>query len=228
MRSVLVAAVGSMLALGSAFAAEPETVAGSKSLAYLQGGYSAGGTHDGAAIGGQLVQGLSSRFALEAAAAYVPGRGMRAGATSATLGILFHLRPTSGKAVPYLTLGGGIHHGPARMQDWMRAYGVQADGYRPGMMGNAPGYGPQPGMPMYGRTDGGPWGTRDGGSRNGMNDRGDADDTSTDPAFVAGGGIRIDLGSSLFLRPDARATLVAGDGETRVVGTYALSIGYGF
>jgi hypothetical protein len=237
MRSVLVVVVGSVLVAAGAFAAEPDTNVGSNSLAYLQAGYSAGGHgRDGAAIGGQFVQAISPRFALEVAGSHVPGRGMRAGATSATLGVLFHLRAPSAKAVPYLALGGGIHHGPELGQGAMRGPGWESGGYPGGMMGNGPGYGPpgsgngpRPGMPMYGLGPGsGPYGTRSGAFMGTGSGRGYADETSTDPAFLAGGGIRIDLGSSLFLRPDARATIVVSDDDTRVVATWALSIGYGF
>ena len=59
---------------------------------------------------------------------------------------------------------------------------------------------------------GGNWGTR----------------TFTDPALTVGGGVRLDLGSHLSVRPDARALVVIGGGDTYTVGMFSFNIGYRF
>jgi hypothetical protein len=52
--------------------------------------------------------------------------------------------------------------------------------------------------------------------------------TYTDPALNLGGGVRIDLGPHVFLRPDARALLVAASGDTYTVGVFTIKVGYRF
>jgi hypothetical protein len=53
-------------------------------------------------------------------------------------------------------------------------------------------------------------------------------DRLTDPAVSLGGGIRIDLGSRLSLRPDARALVVTSSGESYTVGVFTINLGYRF
>ena len=50
----------------------------------------------------------------------------------------------------------------------------------------------------------------------------------TDPAVSVGGGIKVDLGSRLSLRPDARALVVTSGRDTYTVGLFTVNFGYRF
>jgi hypothetical protein len=50
----------------------------------------------------------------------------------------------------------------------------------------------------------------------------------TDPVVSLGGGLRIDLGSRLYLRPDARALVVVSSDETNTFGLFTVNFGYRF
>ena len=53
-------------------------------------------------------------------------------------------------------------------------------------------------------------------------------ETFTDPALSLGGGVRIDIGSKLFLRPDARALVIVSNGDSYTVGLFTVNLGYRF
>jgi hypothetical protein len=199
-----------------------------KTAVYMQAGYSSGSWDmGGAALGGMLVRDLSSRLSVEASAAYL-GHGMGSDGFTASAALLVHLRPTGEKAVPYLAAGGGLYRvsfdmgngrfsGPMNMGgSMMGTYGMM------GMGGWVPAdttwnYGQMP--HFYGRRLADPTGQP--GPYYG-------DRSFTDPAISLGGGIRIDLGSRLYLRPDARALVVTSDGDTRTVGLFTVNLGYRF
>jgi hypothetical protein len=50
----------------------------------------------------------------------------------------------------------------------------------------------------------------------------------TDPMLAPGGGARIDLGSRVSLKPDARALVVFGDGDTCTAGLLTVGLGVKF
>jgi hypothetical protein len=206
-----------------------ETRAGTtteKTAVYMQAGYSSGSWDmGGAALGGLLVRDLGSRWALEASAAYL-GHGMGSNGLSASAALLFNLRPSGEKAVPYLAAGGGLYRasfdmGNGRFSGAMNMGGSMMNGFGMMGLGSAPGaawdYGQMP--HFYGRRLANGTGTR-------MPYSGDR--SFTDPAFSLGGGIRIDLGSRLYLRPDARALVVTSGGDTNTIGVFTLNLGYRF
>jgi hypothetical protein len=127
--------------------------------------------------------------------------------------------------VPYLTLGGGLYRASFDM-GYSRFNTASGSDVGPGMMGvyrMGSGYGMGTGqefgqMPMFYA------------SRLGMRgqDQPFGRESFTDPAVSLGGGIRIDLGSRLSLRPDARALVVASSGESYTVGVFTINLGYRF
>ena len=227
LHSVLVLGCAALPAVASA--EEAGARAGTeKTAVYFQAGYSPSSWHmGGAALGGVLVRDLTSRLSAEASASYL-GRGMGSNGLSASAALLVHLRPSHEKAVPYLAAGGGFYRasfdmGNPRFSGAMNMGGSMMNGLE--MMGG-PGstgagtywnygqmphfYGArladQPGRqePYYGQR------------------------SFTDPVLSLGGGIRIDLGSRLYLRPDARALVVASSGETSTYGLFTVNFGYRF
>ena len=223
-----VAVVVGCAAMALAAGAEEQVVSASppRTAFYMQAGYASGSWEmAGAALGGLFVRDLGSRWAVEASAAYL-GHGMGSNGLSASAAVLFNLRPSGQKAVPYLAAGGGVYRasfdmGIGRFNGPMNMGGSMMGGF--GMMG----LGPAPGatwnygqMPhFYGQRLANGTGTSmpySGGR------------TFTDPAITLGGGIRIDVGSRLYLRPDARALVVTSGGETNTMGVLTLNLGYRF
>jgi len=206
------------------FAEEPASQpAAQRAIVSLQAGFASGSSHmSGAAMGGTVVYDLGARLALEAAGSYL-SRGMGASGLSLSANLLVHLRPRTDKAVPYLAVGGGLYRASFDM-DRSRFNGPAGANVGPGMMsgyGMDRGYGPGGSfgeMPMF-------YANRMGGR---AQDQRLGHERFTDPAVSLGGGIRIDLGSRLSLRPDARALVVASSGESDTVGVFTINIGYGF
>lgn len=192
---------------------------------YLQAGLSSGSSDTGSAIGGTLVQELRGRLALEASGAYLD-RGAGSDTLSLSVTLLFQMRPTREKAVPYFAIGGGLYRASFDMGN-PRFYGpmdpghLDSSGHGFGMMG--PGSAGGTGswmlgqMPMF-------YGTRMMGFQSGMGGH----RSFTDPAVSLGGGVRVDVGSRLYLRPDARAVVVTSGGDTYTVGVLTVSFGYRF
>jgi hypothetical protein len=210
-------------------AAEEKTAGGGtqKTAVYMQAGYSSGSSDmGGAALGGMLVRDLTSRLSVEASASYL-GHGMGSNGLGASAALLVHLRPTHEKTVPYLVAGGGLYRasfdmGNGRFNGPMNMGGSMMSGF--GMMGvdSMPAgtpwnYGQMP--HFYG-----------GRLANGAGNQGAfyGNRSFTDPAISLGGGIRIDLGSRLYLRPDARALVVTSNGDTNTVGVFTINLGYRF
>jgi hypothetical protein len=50
----------------------------------------------------------------------------------------------------------------------------------------------------------------------------------SDPTVSLGGGVRVDVSKKVYVRPDARALLVLGGGDTYTVGSFLVSLGYRF
>jgi hypothetical protein len=223
----------SMLALGCAalpaiVSAEEagERNGGQRTAVYLQAGYSPSSWHmGGAALGSVFVRELTSRLSAEASASYL-GRGMGSSAVTAPASLLVGLRPTHERAVPYLAAGGGFYRasfdmGSDRFNGPMDMGGSMMGGY--GMMGmgwtgaEEWDFGQMP--HFYGaRLAGQPGGEAPYSGRRSF----------TDPVVSLGGGIRIDLGSRLYLRPDLRALVVVSGGETDTSGLFTVNLGYRF
>jgi hypothetical protein len=215
----------------------------------LVGGLSAGSGNSGGAIGGTIAGVLSDRTSLEGRGVYMD-RGPGADALDVSVSLLVNLL-TDRRAIPYVAVGGGIYR--ARFDlDNRRFLGmtgnlppgaqIVATGGGWGMMGAPGGYPTAAGWmmsnfrwqgatwsgPHYGNGEmplfyanrlgamvvpaGGRWGER----------------TFTDPAVTFGGGVRLDLTKSLYVRPDVRALMVVADGDTFTVGTFSVGVGYRF
>jgi hypothetical protein len=50
----------------------------------------------------------------------------------------------------------------------------------------------------------------------------------TDPALSVGGGVRFNVAERLMIRPDFRALVLFGDGETHTLGVFVVNVGYRF
>jgi hypothetical protein len=226
LQSVLLLGFAALPAIASAEEAGARTHT-EKTAVYLQAGYAPSSWHmGGAALGGMLVRDLTSRLSAEASASYL-ARGMGSNGLSASAALLVHLRPRHEKAVPYLAVGGGVYRasfdmGNPRFNGAMNMGGSMMDGYGMMGMGSAPAdttwnYGQMP--HFYGARI---------ADQPGQQEPYYGQRSFTDPVVSLGGGIRIDLGSRLNLRPDARALVVASSGETRTVGLFTVNFGYRF
>ena len=191
-------------------------------------GIATGSSQTGPLLGGVISAGLAPRLTVEVQAAWLD-RGPGTMAATALGSLLVNLVDPDRPVVPFAALGGGVYHASFDMgrPGMLGRYGWM-DG--PGMMGSTwsgPGAmfgtGPLPWpdhMPQfYARRLGGVtppvdgrWTTR----------------SFTDPMVSVGGGVRIDLGRRFFLRPDARALVVFGDGETHTVGMLNIGVGIKF
>ncbi len=235
----LVALIATGMLTAASLAPAEEAVAsrnGSGTTLSLQVGLTSG-TMDmpGAALGGTLVQDLGSRVSVEASASSV-GQGMGSNAVSASASLLFNLRASGGKAVPYLSLGGGLYRTSFDMRDGR--YGMEGSGMGGwgmggrGMMGGwvAPGnVGPRQvantdymygHMPEFYRSR----------FPTAMDPAADmrSHRSFTDPAVSMGGGVRIELGKSWFIRPDGRALIVMSNGDSYTVGVVTVNFGWKF
>jgi hypothetical protein len=155
----------------------------------------------GGVLGGTLLRDLSDRVAFEASGAYLD-RGASHGVSA--MGQLLVTLIEGGKAVPYLSAGGGVYH-----QESQERWVTPAD-IRPA------------------RDPRGPRGQgRDAESRTTPEPSFERV-RSTDPAVSLGGGVRLDLGPRFYARPDARLMMVMGDGRNQAFGLFTLNIGWRF
>lgn len=193
------------------------TVSNHPVSAEFRAGIAADRADTGAAIGGAVIVGLFDRVAVEGTGAYL-GRGSGARAFALTGGLLFDLLEAQ-KVVPYVAVGGGWYHssldlGAARFFGNVNlpvGMPVCGGGFGPGSCG----YGQ---VPQYYRARLGnlfvpqnrAWSTV----------------TFDDPAVHVGGGVRIDLTRRVYLRPDARAIIVFGNGTRETVGLFTLAVGF--
>lgn len=219
--SVAIAALASLApaSLAGETDANHHDAAPKRTALYVQAGLSSG-SYDmgGAALGGTIVRDLGSRLAVEGSGAYLT-HGMGSSAVSLSASLLVQLRPRAAKVVPYLAAGGGLYRTSFEMGNGRSGSMGGMMGY--GMMGwgtGASSYGVS--MPMF-YTD------RLAG-RPGWQSQGFGGASFTDPAVNLGGGLRVDLGSRVFLRPDARALIVTAEGDTHTVGVFTVNVGYGF
>jgi hypothetical protein len=216
--------LGLVAVAGSAVAGEEGGEPGALGTAfYLQAGASSGSGNmgmAGGALGGSLVVDVAPRLSIEASGAWLGG-GMGASDLTGSAALLLNVR-RGGKAVPYLALGGGVYRSDSTGGSMMGAGMMNSSSSS--MMGERRGAGSM----MGGFGQGGMMGF-DGGR---MGSAGDGDarwGASTDPAVSVGGGLRIDVGSRVFVRPDARALIVLSEGgDSRTVGLFTASVGYRF
>lgn len=227
-------------------AAGPSAVyaqSGPRAAVSAMAGVAAGSSDTGAALGGSVLFDLTEYFALEGEGAYL-GRGDGADAFTVGGRLLVNLRPATARAVPYVAAGGGLYHasfdlanprflGPAGTQFAAATTICPAPGSG---FGRGPGAGFGPGTGTCPATAAGYWGV---GALPVFYARrlgplafpaGAAWETVdfTDPALSIGGGLRFHLTERVMVRPDARALVIFGDGETHTLGVFGVSVGYRF
>lgn len=173
------------------------------------GGVSGGSGHVGAAAGLTLSVDLSDRVSLEGRSVYFD-RGPSQSAMDMNLSVLVDLM-TGRRAVPYLSVGGGLYRAMFDGDD--QRFSEMMGGFASG--DQAPGQMPMFYARRYGRM------TAATGGRGHM-------PGFTDPAVSVGGGMRLDLTSRLYVRPDVRAVTIFGGGDTYTVGSATVSVGYRF
>lgn len=230
---------GLALAQTSPAAAQPEP----RASVSFNGGLAAGSHDTGAALGGTVTFQLTDRLAIEGTGGYLD-RGPGSDAVALNANLLITLTRSDAKAVPYAAIGGGLYRASFDLGH-RGLFGAMGSPYAPGtqlipiqrvhgfgmMQGpyagpsvwTGPWTGPMftPGqMPAFYINRLGPmavpangnWGLR----------------TFTDPAITLGGGIRFDVTPHFFVRPDARALVIVGDGDTYTVGVFSFNLGYRF
>jgi len=165
-----------------------------------RGGFGGGST--GGVLGGTLLRDLSDRVAFEASGAYLD-RGASTGVSA--MGQLLVTLIEGGRAVPYLSAGGGVYH---TSSDRFTRTATFRD-------------------PRSPRAPRGPGDHGDEASET-SGDRGFERIRSTDPALSLGGGVRLDLGPRFYARPDARLMMVMGNGRNQTFGLFTLNVGLKF
>jgi hypothetical protein len=118
---------------------------------------------------------------------------------------------TGRRAVPYLSVGGGLYRAMFDGDD--QRFSEMMDGFASGDQAAGP-------MPMFYARRYGRMTAATGGRRHMPG--------FTDPAVSVGGGMRLDLTSRLYVRPDVRAVTIFGGGDTYTVGSATVSVGYRF
>jgi hypothetical protein len=197
----------------------------------------------GVALGGTALYDLNDRLSVEAQGTYLD-RGRAAEAFSATGSLLVNLVPRDRRIVPYAAAGGGVHRAEFDLGD-PRFLGPVGPEFAPGTAvcpapGSGIGFGPGGG---FGAGDGscngtavGYWGVGQMSNfyarRLGMltvpAGTGWERRSFVDPAATLGGGIRFNVSEHLMIRPDVRALLVFGDGDTHAMTVFVFNVGYRF
>jgi hypothetical protein len=206
-------------------------------------GAATGRSDTGVAAGGALLFDVHERVSIEGQGTYLK-RGAGADAFSLGGSVLVNLVPRAETLVPYAAVGGGLYHvsfdldtprflGPAGTQFAAGTRVCAAPGSGFGY-GAGPGFGS--GTGTCPATVGGYWGVGElpafyarrlgvldfpGGAQWGARD-------FTDPALSLGGGVRFHINDRLMVRPDARALVIFGDGDTHTIGVFVVHVGYRF
>ncbi|HXV62022.1 MAG TPA: hypothetical protein VEK15_15090 [Vicinamibacteria bacterium] len=238
--SVIVLSV-SLLATSIGYGQTGETGGGWTSLSFT-GGLSSGSSDTGVAVGGTFIFELTPRLALEAAGQYLD-RGSGADAFDLSGNLLVSLVPSDRKLVPYVTAGGGVYRASYDLNHrrflgpMVSEFGPGANIW-PGMMGAGPGFFGGPSFDDMPFPEDMPYGDFFGqmphfyGNRLGnlvVPGNGLLGNRSfTDPALNFGGGVRVDVGRHIFIRPDARVLVALAEGDTYSLGVFTLHIGYRF
>ena len=206
------------------------------------GGVSAGSMTAGASVGGGVAFDVADRVTLEGRGLWLQ-RGGGAGGLEVSGTMLFTVFRGE-KAAPYVAMGGGLYRARIDMGSG-QMFGRAGMPFAPGsalvpfqtfggsMMGGGAMSGGTTwmgastgatfdtrGMPMFYANRLGQmtvpldsrWGTR----------------SFTDPAMTLGVGVRLDLTERLYVRPDVRALVVFGGGNTLTLGTATVGFGVRF
>lgn len=178
-------------------------------------GFARGGSNSGFAVGGAIARDLTPRLTLEAGGAYLD---RQSGAWSADAGIRLNLLPASRSIVPYFAVSGGLIGGQSR--------GLDLDGIGHGdqdLVRYLQSRMPQS-WPGGGRIE-----DAMAALRTAMQQAPNlgSGGSYTDGMLTMGGGVRLDAGPHVFVRPDVRAQLVFSN-NTRVLGLFTLNFGYRF
>lgn len=191
-------------------------------------GVSTGSSETGPLLGAAISAGLTPRLTFEAQAAWLD-RGPGLTGATAFGSLVVNLADPDRSVVPFAALGGGVYHTAFHMgrsgmfgeYGWMGGPGMMGSTwYGPGArFGTGPLPWPDHVPQFYARRLGGVTPPLEG--RWTMH-------SFTDPVVAVGGGARIDLGQRFFLRPDARALVVFGDGESYTVGMINIGLGFRF
>jgi hypothetical protein len=204
------------------------------------GGFTSASETTGIALGGAILFDLTDRVSVEGEGAYFD-RGSGASGVSLNGSLLVNFVPGRRQVVPYAAAGVGLYRASFELGNRAMLGSVSGQ-YGPGsefcpapgtgMMGHGPGPGfggCPPGaagywgvgqMPhFYGRRLGiltmpasGRWGAR----------------TFTDPAVSIGGGVRFNISERLMVRPDLRALVIFGNGDTNTLAVFGVNVGYRF
>lgn len=223
---IVIAAVTSLL--GTRASAQVRT-----SIAVAPG-VSTGASNTGAAIAGSISVEVASRVTVDGSVG-MADRGPGAGAGYAVGSLFLNLLPSSHRAVPYIAIGGGLYRAMFDLND-QRFFGGMGSAYAPGTVMTPLTTGMQ-GFGMMGGNSNQTLGTFYPGqmpafyaqrmgvmsvpANNAWGMRG-----FTDPALSLGGGVTIGLTEHWFLRPDARALVVFGNGGSSTVGIFTVGFGY--
>ena len=237
----IVCVLGANLALAQGSPSAPTT--DSRVSLSAGGGLSAGMHDGGAALGGAVTFQLNDRLAIEGTGGYLD-RGPGAEAITAAANVLVNLVASDAKAVPYLAIGGGLYRASFDLGN-RRFFGTMDPRFGPGTqlipIQGMHGFGMMQGAYTGPSTWTGPW---DGptfvpsrmpafylnrlGSMMVPADGNWGSRAFTDPAVTLGGGVRLDVTPRLFVRPDARALVIMGDGDTYTLNVISFSVGYRF
>lgn len=225
-RSIVIAVIISL----PAAAANPQV---RTSLAVAPG-VATGSSDTGVALVGALSVDLTDRVTVEGTVG-MADRGPGAGAMYAASSLLLHVLPSGHRAVPYLAIGGGLYRAMFDLNH-QRFFGGMGSTYAPGTVMTPLTTGMH-GFGMMGGNSNQALGTFYPGqmpafyaqrmgvmsvpANNEWGMRG-----FTDPAVSIGGGVTIALTEHWFLRPDARALVVFGDGGSHAVAVVTVGLGF--
>lgn len=199
-------------------------------------GVATGSSDTGVAIAGAISFDLTDRVTVEGTVG-MADRGAGAGAMYATGSLLLPLLPSGYRAVPYVAVGGGLYRAMFDLNH-QRFFGGMGSTYAPGTTMTPL----TTGMHGFGMMGGGSnqalgtfypgqmpafyaqrMGVMSVPANNAWGMRG-----FTDSAISVGGGVTIGLTDHLFLRPDARALIVFGNGDRYTIGLVTVGLGYRF
>jgi hypothetical protein len=209
----------------------------------LVGGFGSTTQTTGVALGGSVLFDLNDRTSVEAEGTYLD-RGVGASALSASGSLLVNLVSSRRQVVPYAAVGGGVYRASFDLASpqFLGQIGTQ---FAPGNMvcpapgtgiGPGPGAGFGPGTGTCPATAAGYWGV---GQMSNFYARrlgpmvvpaGGVWETRsfTDPAVSIGGGLRFNVNEHVMVRPDVRALVVFGNGDTHTLTVFGVNVGYRF
>ena len=165
------------------------------------------------AVGGGVARDVTPRFTVEANAMYI---NQQSGSWSADAGMRLNLLPATRSMVPYFAVSGGVLGGSTRRLDLdgIERMGQDVRGFLQTQLQTDHSHGFAELLPKVTTAMEDAKKYASGGSY-------------ADAMMTMGGGVRIDAGPHVFVRPDARAQLVFSDG-TKVRGLFTLNFGYRF